>query len=312
MPSTPSPAATTRPTPSTPRILGFGVSFQAMPWRTPMSMKLTPAKAVSTSAWPGPATGSGRSTYSNISRPPVPFITMAFIGFSYLERLFRNSPKKGRLSQRPERHVGEAGQRRVVGAAASGDANTGNIRDQELGDRLGIETGGNIALPLRIADAADDGGAQGSCQRRPDLHQVRAGGAELIDRARAEARLVRCLDHPAQHRIDSVNGAHAAAKRLEMLSTFAHSVATHRRAIELPLVTEGGVEALPPDPHGVDEHLGRAALEAVLPKDADRAVECCIRIEFPRSCHETHIAFQERSVKNCVDDRASAILALSC
>jgi hypothetical protein len=66
--------------------------------------------------------------------------------------LFHNSSKKGRLSQRPERHVGETGQSRVVGAAASGDANAGDVRDQELGDRLGIETDDNITLPLRIAD----------------------------------------------------------------------------------------------------------------------------------------------------------------
>src|SRR5580704_11388856 len=79
MPSTPSPTARTRPTPSTPRILGLGTSVQAAPCRTPISMKLTPAKAISTNASPGPGTGSGRSTYSSISRPPVPFITMAFI-----------------------------------------------------------------------------------------------------------------------------------------------------------------------------------------------------------------------------------------
>jgi hypothetical protein len=49
----------------------------------------------------------------------------------------------------------------------------------------------------------------------------------------------------------------------------------------------------------------------VLPKDADRAVECCIRIEFPRSCHELHLAIQERSFKDRVDARANTILALS-
>src|SRR5271156_4319096 len=202
--------------------------------------------------------------------------------------------KKRRLSQRPERHVGEAGQSRVVSAAASGDANAGDVRDQEQGDRLGIEIADNITLPLRIAGASGYGMAQASCQRRVDLRQVGAGGAELKDRADAEARLVRRLDHPAQHRIDSANGMHAAAKRLEMRSTFTRYVATHRRAIELPLVTKGGVEALTPDPHGVDEHLGRAALEPVLSKDADRAVECSIRIEFPRSCHKPHLAIKER------------------
>jgi hypothetical protein len=38
--------------------------------------------------------------------------------------------KKRRLSQRPERHVGEAGQSRVVSAAASGDANAGDDKWQ--------------------------------------------------------------------------------------------------------------------------------------------------------------------------------------
>jgi hypothetical protein len=102
---------------------------------------------------------------------------------SILNGCFIIHKKRGWLSQRPVHHVGDASQRRVVGAAASGDANACDVRDQNLGDTLGIETGGAIALPLRIADAAGDSVAQGSCQRRVDLHQVGAGGAELIDLA---------------------------------------------------------------------------------------------------------------------------------
>jgi hypothetical protein len=49
----------------------------------------------------------------------------------------------------------------------------------------------------------------------------------------------------------------------------------------------------------------------VLPKNADRAVKRCIRIEFPRSCHEPYLAIQERMFKNSFDTRANTILALS-
>jgi hypothetical protein len=56
--------------------------------------------------------------------------------------------KKG-LSQRPQRHIGQAGQSRTVGAAASGDADASDVRDQKLGDRFGLEASGDIAFPLR-------------------------------------------------------------------------------------------------------------------------------------------------------------------
>src|SRR3984893_12953463 len=180
MPSTESPTASTRPTPSTPRILGLETSVQAMPCRTPMSMKLTPARVISTNASPGPATGSGSSTHSSISRPPVPFITIAFIDFAPILN-DRSVIGQKRLSQCPQRHVGQAGYSRPVGAAAPGDANASDVSDQRLGDRFGVKARGDITLPLCIANACGDGSAQASCQQRIDLLEVGTGGAELID-----------------------------------------------------------------------------------------------------------------------------------
>jgi hypothetical protein len=70
-------------------------------------------------------------------------------------------PVKKRLSQRPQRHVDQAGQSRTVGAAASGDADASDVRDQKLGDHFGVEASSDIAFPLRIANAG------GNRSRRP-------------------------------------------------------------------------------------------------------------------------------------------------
>ncbi len=45
---------------------------------------------------------------------------------------------------------------------APSDANAGDVGDEELGGRFGIDADGNIALALRVADAAGDGCAQPS------------------------------------------------------------------------------------------------------------------------------------------------------
>ena len=66
-----------------------------------------------------------------------------------------------------------------------------------------------------------------------------------------------------------------------MRRTLAHPIPPHRRAVELPLVAEGVVEALASDTHGLDEHLRRGALKPVLAEYADRAIERRVRIEFP-------------------------------
>jgi hypothetical protein len=90
-----SPAASTRPAPSTPRIFGLDISFHAMPWRTPMSMKLTPATVICTSTIPRPGTGSGRSKYANTSTSPVWFIATAFTAVPFsLPGYFGNGPAR--------------------------------------------------------------------------------------------------------------------------------------------------------------------------------------------------------------------------
>ena len=69
----------------------------------------------------------------------------------------------------------------------------------------------NVALALRIADAAGDGCAQTNAQCVVDLCEVGPRRAELTDRANAETRLISCFDHPTQHRINPIDGSRAAA-----------------------------------------------------------------------------------------------------
>ena len=136
------------------------------------------------------------------------------------------------------------------------------------------------AFALRIVNAGYDRSTQAFAQQRADHLKVRAGRAELIGRADAKARLIGGLDDAMQHRIDPVDPPSAASQRTEMRRTLAHPVATHRRAIELPLVAECSVKALPSDPHRIDQHLGRATLESMLAEDVDRAIKRSVRVEF--------------------------------
>src|SRR5258706_13134833 len=202
--------------------------------------------------------------------------------------------KRERLPQCSQRHIGQARQGRAVSTAAPGYPDASDVRDQKLGDRFGGEASGDITFPLRITNAAGNGSAQASCQQRVDLLEVGTGGAELINRADAETWLIGRLNDASQHRGYPVDSTRAASKRVEMRSTFAHPIATRRRAIELPLVAEGGVETLTSDPHPIDEHLGRGPLEPVLTKHADSPIERLVRIEFPWSRHKTHIFLWSR------------------
>ena len=85
------------------------------------------------------------------------------------------------LAQRLERYVGEAGQSRAVGAAAPGDADARDVRDQKLGGRLRVEIGRHVTVPLRVADTGGDRIAQGLGQWPVDLGEIAAGNAELTD-----------------------------------------------------------------------------------------------------------------------------------
>ena len=80
---------------------------------------------------------------------------------------------------------------------------------------------------------------------------------------------------------------------IEVGGALAHPVPPDRRAVELPLVAEGRVEALPSDPHRGHQHLGGTALEPVLAKDADRGVERVVRVELTSSGHGSTIAMAE-------------------
>src|SRR6478735_8346802 len=77
-----------------------------------------------------------------------------------------------------------------------------------------------------------------------------------------------------------------------MRSAFAHPVTPHRRAVELPLIAEGRVEALPSDPHRIHQHLGRTTLESMLAKDVNRGVERSVRVELSGSGHARILPFR--------------------
>ena len=78
-----------------------------------------------------------------------------------------------------------------------------------------------------------------------------------------------------------------------MGSAFAHPVTPHRRAVELPLIAEGRVEALPSDPHRIHQHLGRTTLESMFAKNANRGVERSVRVELSGSGHLQTILYPE-------------------
>ena len=70
------------------------------------------------------------------------------------------SMKKGALPRRPQRHLGQAGQRRAVGAAASHDPDAGNVDDQKFGDCFRVQARGDIAFALPIVNAGHDDSTQ--------------------------------------------------------------------------------------------------------------------------------------------------------
>src|ERR671930_1025976 len=77
-PSTPSPTASTTPAPSAPRIRGFGT--EGRPLRTQTSRRFSDAARRPISTSPGPASGSGASSYRRTSGPPSSWIRTAFTG----------------------------------------------------------------------------------------------------------------------------------------------------------------------------------------------------------------------------------------
>src|SRR5919205_110965 len=77
-PSTLSPTASTMPAPSAPRIRGFGT--EGSPLRTQTSRWFNDAARKRISTSPGPATGSGASSYRSTSGPPSSWIRTAFTG----------------------------------------------------------------------------------------------------------------------------------------------------------------------------------------------------------------------------------------
>ena len=76
--TTRSPVSTRTPAPSAPRIRGFGT--EGKPIRTQRSRWFSDAARSETSTSPGPATGSGTSSYRSTSGPPSSWMRIAFTG----------------------------------------------------------------------------------------------------------------------------------------------------------------------------------------------------------------------------------------
>src|SRR5919201_1036516 len=77
-PSTLSPTDSTTPAPSAPRIRGFGT--EGRPLRTQTSRWFSEAARSRISTSPGPASGSGASSYRSTSGPPSSWMRIAFTG----------------------------------------------------------------------------------------------------------------------------------------------------------------------------------------------------------------------------------------
>src|SRR5438552_8380949 len=76
--STPTPTASTTPAPSAPRIRGFGTEGRPLRIQTSRWFSEAARRPISTS--PGPASGSGASSYRSTSGPPSSWIRTAFTG----------------------------------------------------------------------------------------------------------------------------------------------------------------------------------------------------------------------------------------
>src|SRR6266545_3096193 len=84
--STPSPTATTSPAGSLPQTCGSGIGIRNVPERTTVSGPwLIVTAPTSTTASPGPATGSATSSYRRTSGPPCSWKTAAFISLGFGE-----------------------------------------------------------------------------------------------------------------------------------------------------------------------------------------------------------------------------------
>ncbi|UVK42025.1 hypothetical protein BPNPMPFG_003665 [Mesorhizobium sp. AR07] len=104
---------------------------------------------------------NGEAFFFAIGRKGTVFLPHALIeGAPFLNDRSIISKIKGRLPQRPQRHLGQAGQRRAVGAAASRDPDAGDVGDQKFGDCFRVQARGDIAFALRIVNAGYDGSAQ--------------------------------------------------------------------------------------------------------------------------------------------------------
>jgi hypothetical protein len=140
---------------------------------------------------------------------------------------------------------------------------------------LRVEFCCNVAFGLCFANAASYDGGDCKCRSIVDIGKVRLATSKLADGVDAEAALGGIGNHAIDHDSDAINGTRAASKCKNMSPRLCADVTAHGRKVDLPLVTEGIVKTLPTDPQRPYEHLGRGALEPMLPKQLDRFCEEC-------------------------------------
>jgi hypothetical protein len=94
-----------------------------------------------------------------------------------------------------------------------------------------------------------------------------------------EAGGARLGNHPVQHLPDGAQTAATIPQRRQMPVPLGAVHMTQGRMIEFLLVAEGIAKALPPDPHGVDQHFGRAARKSIFGEHPDRCLQRPIFVE---------------------------------
>jgi hypothetical protein len=91
--------------------------------------------------------------------------------------------------------------------------------------------------------------------------------------------------HREQHRFDPLQRGRLSVQRRNLAGDVVFDVSPQRLKIESPLVAEGIVEALPADPHLVEQRVGRGAFKPVVAKYRDGAVQRGVAFEFFRPGH---------------------------
>lgn len=185
-----------------------------------------------------------------------------------------------------------------TGSPPGGNPYSRKTRDEPGRDGVGIEIGGDIGVRLRRLDLRDNRGAKCTIGRRADFVEGRPGCPKFGNRIDAETRLTRFPNHAVDHGANAVDCPLARPENGSVGLCLSQRVSTHRGAVESRLVAETVIQALSPDPHGIDQHLRRRAFIAMLAEYADRCVKRHIIVKGFWSRHAAYINIMERLFNN--------------